>query len=396
MGLFNKFALATVGATLAAASFANAGTINFSGDARFRIQRDYYEHLGNAAGATAAGTVTSPAADNLYSRTRFRLKAEAQVNDELSATARFTTGSNQYSTHYTDGAKGGFGTHWAPWLDLAFLNYKFSETLNLQLGKVPVSFWTAGKEVTGTIWNFDQSFEGLQTTWVGDFGSFKPYAVATYASLLDRLQLHEATGVSGADIGSDISLLGIQVGTKWAADALAANLAIGTYVYSGIKGLPTAQATGLSSSLFSGARGNSLTGGTSFTNDYNTMAVDAEVTYTTGFAPISVFGSYIANSEGDQKTGLHGGVKVGALKDVGSWFASFVYKDFGRDAFFANYSEPTRSMGGAGLRAMESSVGYQAWQNANVTIAYDNSYHDLTGGGTGEFDVFLLDLNAKF
>lgn len=396
MKSFSQIALATFG-VFAAGSIATAATVNFSGDARFRTERDWFEHFAAPSASGSAANASSTSADNLYARTRFRLKAEVQVNDEISATARLTTGKDQYSTHYTLGGSGtgsgnGFGARWPFNLDQAFLNYKIAETMHLQLGKVPVSYWTAGNSVSGTMWN-DQSFEGLQAKWMGDFGTFKPYATANYAVLLERIQ---ASGVANSSsVGWDPTLFGIQLGTKWASDDLAANLAVGSYNYSGIKGFNTSW-TNLGSTYFAGARGNTLDGSNNFVYDYQTLAVDAEVTYTFGFAPLSLFGSYITNNEGENKTGMHGGAKLGTLKDIGSWFVAAVYKDFGRDAFFANYSETTNSFGGAGLRAMEFSAGYQMFPNANLTLAYHSTTHDLVDGTNGRADLYLLDMNASF
>lgn len=377
---------------------ASAASFNFSGDARFRSDRDWLEHYStpNAVGAT---TSVQPSADNLYALMRLRMKAAAQVNDEMSATARLTTGSNQFLPDAQFGGPSGssgagFGARWGFALDQAFLNYKFAENLSVQFGKVPVLFWTAGNSVTGSLWNFDQSLDGLQFTWVGDFGVFKPYITANYSVLYDRISVQSQTATPSSTVGQDLGFLGVQIGTKYMTEYISANFAVGSYNYDGIKGFDSTFTT-FSNSYFAGAHGNTLNGNT-FAYDYQEVAVDADLTYHFSFAPVSVFGSFITNSDGLYKTGTDGGLKIGNLKDVGTWFVSAVYKDFGRDAFFANYAEPFMSYGGTGLRSLEYSAGYQFWLNANVVLSYQASNHDLSDGTTGRYERYMLDVNAVF
>jgi len=237
-----KLALAVLGAAVAVSSTAGASDskLNFTGDARFRTERDVFY----------VGSTT----DNTYTRTRFRLKADATVNDQWSATARLSTGGSQYGSHFTNGTSG-YGPRAAFTLDQAYLGYKAMDGLTLQLGKVPVSFWTAGNTVTAGVWNFDQSFEGLQGKWVGDSGAFKPYFTATYATLLDNL------------VSADITLLGAQLGTKWMSDDLSANFAVSSYNFNNVKGSAPinngyALASATPSTLNYGAgRGNTVVAG---------------------------------------------------------------------------------------------------------------------------------------
>lgn len=383
MAFQRKLALATLGAALAVSSFAGAheSKVTFTGDARFRTEKDSY---------FLPGTTT----DNLYTRTRFRLKADAQVNDQWNATARLSTGTSQFGSHFTNGSSGsagtaGFGARQQFTLDQAFLGYKAMDSLTLQLGKVPVSFWSAGNTVTAGLWNFDQSFEGLQTKWMGDSGALKPYFTATYATLVENAST------------ADITMFGAQLGTKWSSDDLSANVAIGSYSFNNVKGLtPSAATTNFPASYaaFYGARGNTLLAG-AYKFEYAETALDAEVTMNTGFAPVQVFGGYITNSNGDANTAMFGGLKLGALKDVGTWYVSGTYKDFGRDAFFAGYSEPTASMGGGtGFYGTEFQAGYQAFQAVSVVFNYHNTYHDFAalGGDKAPTDLYVLDLNATF
>ncbi len=372
MAFNGKLALAVLGAAVAVSSTAGANDskLTFTGDARLRTERDM----------TYFGTTS----ENLYTRTRFRLKADATVNDQWNATARLSTGGNQYGSHFTNGSSA-YGPRQAMTLDQAFLTYKAMDGMSLQLGKVPVSFWTAGNTVTAGVWNFDQSFEGLQMKWIGDSGAFKPYFTATYASLLENTT------------SADLTLFGAQLGTKWTSDDLSANFAIGSYNFNNIKGSTPVNNGHSGTTSYGNGRGNTLAG-TAYKYEYAETAVDAEVTYNAAFAPVQAFGGYITNNEGDAKTGMFGGLKVGALKDVGSWHASATYKDFGADAFFAFYSEPSASMGGgSNFYGSEFQLGYQAFTAVSLVFNYHNTYHYIPAlGGRAPSDLYVFDVSATF
>lgn len=132
--------------------------------------------------------------------------------------------------------------------------------------------------------------------------------------------------------------------------------------------------------------------------EYAETAVDAEVTLNTVFAPVQAFGGYITNNEGNAKTGMFGGLKVGGLKDVGTWHASATYKDFGADAFFAFYSEPSASMGGGSdFYGSEYQLAYQAFPAVSLVFNYHNSYHYFPAlGGRAPTDLYVLDVSATF
>ncbi len=404
MAFYGKYALLAFGAAVAVSSTAGAQSsdwanrITVNGDARFRIQRDL-----NLCPSTSA-TYGCSATDNMYERMRFRLGVNAKVNDSLNAVARLSTGNNQFGTNFnlgttptsTAAAPAGWGARQLFTLDQAYLNYKLGDSATIQAGKVPVPFWVAGN--AWTLWNFDQSLEGVQAKWNGDMGAMKPYATLNYSSFLDRTQTQNAAPSVTTGNGPDLMFLGAQLGVKYTTDMLWANVAIGSYNF-GTKDT-------LVSSSGTTAKGNSTnttttiagcTAGLCYANDYKETDVQAEVGYNLGFAPVAVYGGYTTNSDGNNKTAMVGGVKLGALKDVGSWSAGYEYRDLGADSFLATYGDPTWGVGGGtGVNGSSVTAAYQMWPNASLGVSYQAGRRDLAAGGNTGVESYYTELVASF
>lgn len=388
MTFFGKATIAALGmavvSSLAMAQSDWKDKFSFSGDYRFRFDR---QTDGSTTG-TAAGTAT-----NDRMRFRARLLFTGKVNDSMTAVTRFSTGDGSVRstlhTLGTNGTAGGANAMRLSYLQLAYLDYKVMDNLNIQFGKVPNMFWEAGGEYF--IHVADMSWEGMQAAWTGDMGNMKPYAHVDYHYIADRVnnQPNSATG------GPDITMFGGQAGMKMSMSPLDLNVAVGSLNYSNVKGY-TSNGGNLCSSATS-CYGNSVDTTTSTMKyEYKLLTAALEVGYNLGFAPISVYTTYVQNQDpSDNNKGMLGGVKLGALKDVGSWSVSTSYRDLAKDSTIGDFTDFSWLLGGTDIMGMRTVAAYQMWKDASWAFIWDSGRRSVSSTPT-TYENFYLDLNAKF
>lgn len=416
MNLTRK-AILTLGAFVAMAATASAADndwtnrFSVSGQLDARMERDLNTAYAPAAGVFGTG-------DDLYTRVRARLLFGVQINDVLKANVRLATGKNQFTTWATlgqssdaQGGTAGFSERKDFMLDYAYLSYTGFQGLEVQLGKNPIMFWTAGGNEM--VWNLANSTEGINVVWKGDMGSLLPWAVLDYSTVLNKVN---GSPTQGQGDGADINLLALQVGLTWKTDAQWATIALANYEYNNIRGNPTS-ITG-QSALTVGANGgtsnnngnttamgNSDTvgnGSGNFLYDYNMVDLGLEYGRNVGAVPVKVYGEYVQNTMvSTNNVGIIGGVTAGTLalskmNEVGSWNAMATYRDVRADSTVGAYGEIAFLNGSTNVFGAEYAVNYQAWTNAALGLTYDNGRKDVTFNGGTSYEIYLLTMYSKF
>ena len=340
----------------------------WGGDMRFRLQKE-----------------TGSAGNNDRARIRARLRASAKVNEQISSTVRLTTGGvgGAGSNYTTNSNLGGVNSKLQFDLDLAFIDYHPVTGLQILLGKSPTQFWAPG--TSEIAWGFPWSQEGLNMKYVTDLGNFKPTLVAAFTNFYES---------GGAEQGRDNTMLGIQAIAPYRSADWNATLAFGSYDYANLKGTAISK-LGYAATALS-ADGNTLAGaGTAaatLANDYRLLDVGAEIGYNLSFAPISIYYNYVMNqavSEGNK--GQIAGVKLGALKDQGSWMAEYNYRDVEADAAIGMVGETQYLNGGTNVQGHLVRLGYQGWKSSALGIEFDSG---IRQGRQGE--LYMLDWVTVF
>jgi hypothetical protein len=377
-----------------------ASRITLNGDLRFRLQRDINTNYPSGTNNTA---------ENDFTRIRARLGLTGRINDELLGVLRLSTGNNQYSSNATLGQDATSGTGFFGrktfMLDYAYFDYKVMhmENMDLLLGKSPNSFWTPGK--TALVWNPDSTFEGFQYKWVVDMGgTMKPWVVANYAYILDRINQGgkadtAASGNASPSDGYDVTVAGIQVGTTWQTEMNWLTGAVGYYSYNNIKGLAssTTGAAANTYSLTNAAFNNSLDASGNYVNDYKLLNVGLEYGMNFSFAPATLFGDYVQNSDpGNDNKGYLLGIKLGMLKAPGTWYAMYDYRDSRKDATLATYADPVYLNGGTDVFGSQIQGGYQMWPNTAIVFDYDFGKKQVSNNGGFNYELYTADLLATF
>jgi hypothetical protein len=226
--------------------------ISFNGDIRLRYQGDYYadenipgsyidwQQVNQSGGVTKAGqdAFLNITEDDNRMRERLRLGMDAQINEDLKAGLRLTTGNtnNPVSTNQT---LGNYNNRYQVVLDEAYLNYalKLNDGNDLAFwgGRFPNPFFSSD-----LVWDTDVGFEGgalsYRTHQAGAAGnSWQPSLFVTAGGFVvqENQQYCDTKWLYAA-----------QLGGEWAVDESAEpsrfKLGMAYYDYSNIEGVPNA------------------------------------------------------------------------------------------------------------------------------------------------------------
>jgi hypothetical protein len=309
-------------------------------------------------------------------RVRARLGAFAQVNDEVDAAIALASGSDDpVSTNET--LDGGFSSKDAR-LDLAYIDYH-PELLgggSVVLGKMKKP-WIA---VNDLIWDGDLNPEGaaLKLKFAAD----------------DALAIHVNGGAMFAEERSsddDTTLYFGQAAAELKTDAAKATAGASYYYYDNIEGFaPLFDAE----DSFGNSVIESEDGDLTYATGFEIVELFAKIGFDAGL-PVELSGNYVVNQDADDNdTGYMVGIKLGKLKDPGSFDFSYSYRELEADAALGLYADSDIGGGGSDIKGSKLSLGYQIDKNFSGHLTY---YISQTGVDDGvDYDRLQVDLVAKF
>ena len=318
-----------------------ADRVTVNGD--FRLRTDHQDTEGKDS--------------RIRSRVRARLGVTGKVNEQVDATIRLATGQtgseNIVSTNQTlDGAsdKKPF------WLDLAHLTWKPGKKTTVQAGKVPNPFFTPGK--SQLVWDSDLTLEGAQVRYVCEGETNRFFAnVGGY-------WLDENFSNTSAQSPNDALTGGVQIGADFKGSVSSA-VAVSFY-HHGLKGVPVLVGT---DGAAVNTRGNSTTGG-NYTNNYDLLNAGAEVGIDVG-RPLAIYADYVVNTAISNKNdGYLAGLRLGKLKDRGSWALDYNYRATKADGTFGLFSDSDFSTGGTNNRGHVIAAQYQIAEGTSTSLTY--------------------------
>jgi hypothetical protein len=205
--------------------------------------------------------------------------------------------------------------------------------------------------------------------------------------------------MESASVGPDVTMIGAQFGASFKADPILAALAVGYYSFNNIKGFPSVTGTAPNTSTVIGGEGNTVDDSNLFAHEYRLLNVGAELGYVIADLPIVAFGEWVRNLDPDEDNqGFLGGLKVGALKDSGTWALKAAYRDVKSDAVFSPVAESTFLQGGTGVYGMELVADYQLSQDIAVSLTVENGIKTFENGmkPDARLQGYRLDFMAAF
>jgi len=316
--------------------------------------------------------------DRRRNRVRARIGLTAQVSDDVKAGVALATGEDDpVSSNQTLGSA---STSKGIQLDMAWIDWNFSENLHLVGGKTKNPYYKAAKN--GLLWDGDYRPEGAHVA----FDNGTVWATAGY---------HFLNSDNGSNADKDTEeMMGLQLGYNGKISDKTKSKVGSSYFYIPVAGSTNAgQIIGDEDNGF----GNSLDGSGNYAFDYKLLEIFAEFNTILAGIPTTLFTDYVKNNDADEDTGYATGVKFGKVKDKGDWQIGYTYQDLEADAVFAVFTDSDFGGGGTDVKGHILKAAYGISKNTSIGLTYlSNEYGDYTRGEEFDFDRLQVDLKTKF
>ena len=393
--------------TLVSTAGVAAAKYTWSGDFRMRRELiDAEENVGRAR-----------------DRIRLRFGVLAKVNDKINAKLQFSTtnsgNDNPRSTNQTLGT--GFDRKPLS-IDLAYVDWKATDTINLVLGKQPIP-WTT---TVSYLFDKDITPEGAAIKWTRGpiFGGLH------YMDLNERDA--GALSATSSAASTDANMLVAQLGIKQQVGKFTWTGALGYFDVNNVKdrvasgaipaGAPAGTACAVDGAFGSGqgtgnnAFGNRLYAGTGpavgsgatcnrLLSDFNLIEALGQVDFLIGKYPFSAFVDYMKNNgvsssiSNKQDTALSAGFLFNKASAAKSWEFGAIYQKTEKDAQFAQFHDSDFGGGNTDTKGYVIKGAYvplASW-TLNATYFVNDRFIDTSDTAvTRNYKRLQLDLNYKY
>ncbi len=333
------------------------------GDFRFRHQREKVEN----------------STERFRKRIRFRLGTETKVNDNAKLFFGFATGgTDPRSTNQT------FENTFE--LKDIRLDYVYAELIPyegkiLTLGRMKNPVWEPGD----LLWDTDINPEGA--------------ALAVKNKLGSSIDIYMNSGVFFLDenkVDKDPWMFFAEPGVKWNInDDVNLNIAASYFGFENVKGY------NLDNSSFTNTgRNKDAAKDKGYTNDYDALNPNIEITFKNLVNEIpvfSIFGEHVRNNTvSKDNIGTLAGVKFGhnKINDAGQWQVKYMNKKLEKDAWLDTFSDSDTYGGKTGTIGNEFIFSLGLSKNVSLDIDYYNV--DLINDKSKTENLVQVDLNVKF
>ena len=325
--------------------------------------------------------------DQTRHRIRARLAMTAKISDTMSGTIGIATNGGSGDPRSTNQTLGEGFTRKGIGLDLAYVDWKPTESFGMTFGKMPQPWFKA----SGWFFDGDITPEGIAAKF--NTGPFFASAFGYY--------------LSERSTASDATLLGGQLGLTGQVGAMKLTGALGYFDVGGVEGQVTTTNTALgcaaNPAFFGGPQGNTTVtnaaGCAVLANDFNIYEAQALAEMPVASQPLQFFVQYFQNNEADDlDTGYFAGFNWGKAGNPRSWEFGYAYGVVEKDAQFGQFID---SDFGGGVTDVDGSIfkiGFAPAKNwvLNGTYFSNNRFVDAPGATERSYDRYQVDFNWKF
>ncbi|MCJ7453005.1 MAG: putative porin [Steroidobacteraceae bacterium] len=381
-----------------------ASRIKFKGD--FRVREEYIEKqrvTGSAPTTTTPSTLSvDDAANQVRTRFRFRLGAEAKVTDNSKVVFQIASGDGDpRSTNQTftqeSSEKGVYITQ-------AYADWKFMDGANLLLGKQPLPFWRPGQSM---FWDGDVNPEAVAVTFNRGmfFGSGYAWMV------------QENSNSNPSNVNVDPTIFGTQLGLVFPLFGGETKVAAQYYNLTNGKGnAPFYNGNAFGNTTYKRNLNGSSTASNVLMYDYEILELSGQMGMTVANLPLSFWVDWSQNmaSGVEYDTAWAVGATLGKASGAKTWEAGLFYESMDKDAMFAQFIDSDFGGGVTDVDGWVFKAGYAPVKNVTVNATYflnttnkdvyavsgdvpSGPYAGPYGVGKGmDYNRLQLDVNYKF
>jgi hypothetical protein len=349
-----------------------ASKVKVRGDLRYR-----HEYIGTER---VVDDAVVDAADRQRQRIRARVGIDAAVTDNVKATLAFATGGDDPRS--SNQTLGGVATRKPIGLDMAYVDWRFTQGGNALLGKQPNPIFRPGQSLF----------------YDGDFnpeGGAVRYERGLFFGTGYGWWLTEQYNSDPEADNTDANLFGLQGGVKF--PLLGGETIVAAHYYE------CGACQGRSPLYANNANGNTTFRiGTSTTNlltyDYDVVELAAQMGTSFGSLPLTLWANYAQNLAEDVEydTAYGAGVVLGKASNPRSWEVGAFYQSIDKDALFAQWLDSDFGNGNTDSDGWVIKGGYAPVKNFTVNATYFINTLNKDVGPELDYDRLQLDLNYKF
>ncbi len=314
-------------------------------------------------------------------RVRARIGVEGQVSEYTKAVVQLASGSDDpVSTNQTlDEAS----STKRMGLDLAYFETTHGQIPGLRVtgGKFKNPFFKPGS--SELLWDADWNPEG------GTFTFARELKEVTVTIIGAGLWIDERSSADDSWLGAGQGIIRFHIPDSESRIAIG-----GAYFnYVNTEGLaPFFDA----SDAFGNSTGFDADSSLIYANDYEIVEVFGEATYALGSHPVTVMGDYVINTAADSlDTGWLMGVRIGQIKEPGSWMVRYNYRKVEKDAVVGTFTDSDFRDGGTDAKGHEINGCLQLAARTAFNVSYFINKIGLQAEET-DFNRLQVDLQVKF
>jgi regulator of replication initiation timing len=320
-------------------------------------------------------------------RIRARFALTAKINDTLTGTIGVATNGGNNDPRSTNQTLGEGWTRKGIALDLAYVDWKPTESFGMSFGKMPQPWY----KVSGYFFDGDLNPEGVSARFAT--GPFFANAYGMWLSERSTL--------------ADSTLVGGQLGLTGQVGAAKLTGAVGYFDVGAALGQITVTNSTLGCTanpmFFNGSTNGNTTrvnagGCTVLANDFNMIEALGQAEFTVASQPLQLWAQFIQNNEADDlDTGWLAGFNWGKAGNPRTFEFGYAYGEIEKDAQFGQFVDSDFGGGVTDVNGSIFKVGYAPAKNwlLNGTYFMNKRFVDA-GAEDLSYDRYQIDLNWKF
>jgi hypothetical protein len=326
--------------------------------------------------------------DQARQRIRARFAMTAKVNDTLSGTIGVATNGGTGDPRSTNQTLGEGMTRKGIALDLAYVDWKPTESFGMSFGKMPQPWY----KVSTYFFDNDINPEGISARVASG-----PFFANAFGMWLGE-----------RSTASDATLLGGQVGLTGQVGGAKLTGAVGYFDVGAVEGQVTTTNTALgctgNPAFFGGSTNGNTTvlnaaGCSVLANDFNMIEALAQAEFTIRNQPLQIWAQYIKNDQADDlDTGWLAGFNWGKASNPMTWEFGYAYGAIEKDATFGQFVDSDYGGGVTDVDGGIFKIGFAPAKNwvLNGTYFMNSRFIDAPGAIERSYDRYQIDLNWKF